>query len=168
VNLEEIRNRHEDERLELKSAEVLAKDPESVARGVVGMLNAKGGEIWIGVDEENERPAAINPVTEPEQARRRLWDYLVETMDPAPLPGEVVIDLESIQQDRAVLIVRIQPPAESSPRLPFAFRKKGGWHFVRRIGARNHPMTREEIFGARATGISDEAERGFETAVQAS
>jgi hypothetical protein len=155
VNLEEIRNRHEDERLELKSAEVLARDPESVARAVVGMLNATGGEIWIGVDEENERPAAINPVAEPERARRRLWDYLVETTDPAPLPGEVVIDLEPIQQDRAVLIVRIQPPPESSPRLPFAFRRKGGWHFIRRIGARNHPMTREEVFRQPITRTSD-------------
>lgn len=163
MNIERILGRREDQRLEFKSADVLASDLESVARAVAGMLNAEGGEIWIGVEEENERPAAINPAAEPERARRRLEDYLVELIEPAPQAGEVTIEMLPVQADRAILVVRIQPPERSTGRWPFAFRKKGGWHFVRRIGARNHPMTRDEIF---APPVMRSADKAVENAIQ--
>lgn len=146
MSLDEILGRREDQRLEFKSAEVLTRDLESVAREVVGMLNAEGGEIWIGVEDENDIAVAIRPVVDPARERRRLIDYLLETVDPAPLTDEVKIDARPAEANPAVLVVRVQP-SNLAGRRPFAYRKKGGWHFLRRVDARNHPMTREEIFG---------------------
>lgn len=155
MNVEEILGRREDHRLEFKSAGVLAGDLESVAREVVGMLNAEGGEIWIGVEDEEDVAVGINPVADPAREKRRLLDYLLETVDPAPLTEEVRIEARPAEADPAVLVVHAQP-SQSRGRQPFAYRKKGGWHFLRRVHARNHPMSREEIFRTRVTRSTDE------------
>jgi Schlafen, AlbA_2 len=142
----EILGRREDQRLEFKSKDALA-DPGTIARAVVGMLNAGGGEVWIGVDEKDGVAASVAAIPDPERAGDRLRDYLVETLDPSPTAQEVTIELAPPAADPALLVVKVQPAGEDSGRVPYAFRKRGGWHFVRRVGARNHPMSRQEIFG---------------------
>jgi len=152
----EILGRREDQRLELKSKAAL-DSPETIARAVAGMLNAGGGEVWIGVEEREEegKAAAVDPVPEPEQAGRRLLDYLVDVLDPSPTAQEVTIEPSPADADPALLLVKVRPADERSGRGPYALRKGGAWHFVRRIGARSHPMSREEIFGATARGADD-------------
>lgn len=142
----EILGRREDQRLELKSKGAL-EEPSKIAREVVAMLNSDGGEVWIGVEEEDGVAAAIDPVSEPDRARDRLRDYLVDALDPSPTADEVSIDLVPAGTGSALLVVKARPADEGSGRTPYAFRKAGGWHFVRRVGARNHPMSRQEIFG---------------------
>jgi hypothetical protein len=142
----ELLGRREDQRLEFKSREAL-RDPSSIAREVVGMLNAAGGEVWIGVVDEEAKAVALDPVASPERARDRLRDHLTDTIEPSPLPEEVSIELVPPDADPALLAVQVRAPAPRAGRLPFAFRKGGGRHFVRRIGSRNLPMSREEIFG---------------------
>ncbi|HEV7519128.1 MAG TPA: ATP-binding protein, partial [Thermoanaerobaculia bacterium] len=130
----------EDHRREFKSAEAL-KNPEIVARGVVALLIAEGGEVWVGLREESERAVAIEPIANPEREGRRLLDYLVDTIEPSPLGGEIGVEPVP-SEDGFVLRVTARP---QEGRKPYAFSKKGGWHFVVRIGARTRPMTREEI-----------------------
>ena len=157
MKVEEILGKREDQRLEFKSAKSLAEEPESVARAVVGMLNAGGGEIWIGVDDEEDVAVAVNPVTEPEREKARLRDFLLETLIPSPIAEEVSLEVVPSGTDPAFLVVRVQPQAQETGRRPYAFRRRGGWHFLRRIGARNHPLSREEIFGARLSAGRDQA-----------
>lgn len=156
----EILGRREDQRLEFKSREVLAQDPSQIARAVVGTLNAEGGKIWIGVEEEGSVAVAVEPVRDAERQKERLRDYLLDVLDPTPLPDEVSIDLEPPGAEPAVLVVTVQPAEDREERRPYAFRKAGGWHFLRRVGARNHPMSRQEIFGWRVKGRGDEAVEG--------
>lgn len=155
----EILGRREDQRLEFKSAETLTKEPSQIARAVVGMLNAGGGEVWIGVEEEDSVAVAVEPVHDPERAKQRLRDYLMDVLDPSPLEDEVSIELMPAGADPAVLVMNVQATESGKGRKLYAFRKAGGWHFLRRVGARNHPMSREEIFGRAA-------EREGDTAVQ--
>jgi hypothetical protein len=151
----EILGRRENQHLELKSSGAL-NEPSDVAREVVGMLNADGGEVWIGVGEEDGKAVSIEAIPAPERARDRLRDYLLEVVDPSPTADEVTIELVPPETDPALVVVKVRPPGRRAGRQPFAFRKRGGWHFVRRTGARNHPMSRQEIFGG--SGERDEPE----------
>lgn len=160
----EILGRREDQRLELESKDAL-DDPGKIAREVVGLLNAGGGEIWIGVEEEEGVAVAIDPVSDPERAIGRLWDFLVDALDPSPTAEEVSIAPVPTGAESALVVVKARPTGERSGRLPYAFRKAGGWHFVRRAGARNHPMSREEIFG-RPVPRGDEALAGIARALE--
>lgn len=122
------------------------------------MLNAEGGTIWIGIEDDKEGAAgAVEPVAEPEREKRRLLDYLVEAVEPTPIEDEVVIEVHALGAgDRGLLAIRVRPSGADSGRVPAAFLRKGGRHYVRRIDARNHQMTRAEVF-RRETPLGDRA-----------
>lgn len=69
-------------RLELKGADVL-KDPEKIAREIVAMLNAEGGEVWVGLREEGNRAVAVEEIADPEGEQRRLLDFLGDVVEPS-------------------------------------------------------------------------------------
>lgn len=155
----EVLGRREDQTLEFKSRAALDKSPATVARAVVGMLNAGGGEVWIGVEEADETAVAIEPVSDPDRAAQRLRDYLVDALDPSPSGEEVRVEVSPADADPALLRVVVRPPGDGTRRAPWAFRQKGGWHFLRRVGSRNHPMSREELFGESPRARRDEGAR---------
>ena len=131
--------REESQTLEFKSREALAK-PAGIARAVVAMLNARGGEIWIGLGEEGSRAARVEPIESPDRERHRLWNHLVDSIEPPPLEEE--LDLEEVPADSG-FVFRIRVAA--GHRGPYAHLREGGRFFVMRTGARVRPMTREEI-----------------------
>lgn len=157
----EILGRREDQRLELESKDAL-DDPGKIAREVVGLLNAGGGEVWIGVEEEGGVAVAVDPVPDPERAKARLLDFLGDTVDPSPTPTEISIEVVPPGAEPGVLVLTVQPSGEDSGRIPYAFRKRGGWHFARRVGARSHPMSRQEIFGRPVERGDDALERALD------
>ncbi len=130
----------ESQRLEFKAADAL-KEPEKIAREVVAMLNAEGGEVWVGLREEEGRAVAVEAVPNAEAEEHRLLDYLVDTIEP-PLSGnEVDVDPRDEGEGAVLRIVAAPDPA----RRPYAFLRKGGRHFVIRIKDRIRPMTRDEL-----------------------
>jgi len=130
----------ESSRLEFKGADSL-KDPEKIARQVVAMLNAEGGEVWVGLREEGGRAVMVEAIPNSEAENSRLKDYLVDTIEPS-LKGREV-NLEILDQGAgAVLCIAVAPEAAKKP---YAFLKKDGRHFVVRVGDRSRPMTRDEI-----------------------
>jgi hypothetical protein len=169
MTIDEVLRRREDQHLEFKSARSLA-EPENVARELVGMLNAEGGTIWIGIEDgENGAAGPVDPVPNAERAKGRLLDYLLETIEPTPSSDEFAIEVHQYGvDDRGLLEIRVHPPSKDSPRSPAAFVRKGGKHFVRRIDRRNHPMSREEVFGQRAnTGQDEEVENAIRKLAEA-
>lgn len=135
----------ESQLLELKGAEAL-KEPEKIAREVVAMLNAQGGVVWVGIREDNGVGVAVEPITNPELEQRRLHDFLVDTIEPALSAPEAKVVIELNERGEAVLIVELRPLERNKP---YAFLRKGGRHFVIRVGDRLRPMTREELFRPR-------------------
>jgi hypothetical protein len=130
----------ESQRLEFKGADAL-KDPEKIAREVVAMLNAEGGEVWVGLREEEGRAVAVEAIPNAEAEKRRLLDYLVDTIEP-PLSGnEVDVEPRDEGEGAVLRIVAAPDPA----RRPYAFLRKGGRHFVIRIKDRIRGMTRDEL-----------------------
>lgn len=127
--------------LEFKGADAL-KEPEKIAREAVAMLNADGGKVWIGLREEGGRAVALEPIADPEGEERRLLDFLVDTIEPSVSDKEIEVGSLS-EKDEFVLRVTVAP---NSTRRPYAFLRKGGRHFVIRVGDRVRPMVREEIF----------------------
>lgn len=127
-------------RLEFKARASL-DTPEDIAREVVGMLNAGGGDVWIGLREEEGRAVAVDPIPEADRELRRLQDFLVDTIEPPPIEKEV--ELQRIDENGgSILRVSSTPQRE---RGPYAFLRKGGRHYVIRVGARLRPMSGQEI-----------------------
>lgn len=142
----------EGERLEFKSVRALAK-PEIVARAVVAMLNAGGGEVWIGLREEDAVAVEIESLEDAEDARRRLHDALVDSIEPSPLGEELRIEIEGA--DARILRVEVK----QSQRGPFAVLLPGGGRSYQvRVGARSRPLTFDEI-GERFASRTKAAER---------
>lgn len=144
----------ESQRLEFKGADTL-KEPEKIAREVVAMLNAEGGEIWVGLREEEGRAVAVEAIPNAEAEKRRLLEHLVDTVEPPLSSHEVGVEPRDEGKGAVLRIVAAPDPA----RRPYAFLRKGGRHFVVRIKDRIRPMTRDELLardqGPQAIGSAE-------------
>jgi len=165
-------SKRENETLELKSAAAL-RAPETIARGAVAMLNSEGGDVWIGFNEgKSTNEVEAISLTESERERRRLQDYLLDVIEPTPVEGEVSVTTLPLgngsEEMGQVLRVTMKPIPE---RRPYAFRRHGGRYFVRRVGDRIVPMSREDIGSHfRRMPISttpDEARKELQREIQA-
>jgi len=155
--------KREDLHLEFKSADSL-KDPEKLAREIVAMLNADGGEVWVGLGEEEERAVLVESVPDAERESRRLHDYLVDVIEPPPDAQEVRVNIRESDEGKKLLCIETMP---SSDRKPYAFLRKGGRFYVTRVGARIRPMTRDEIFSKQPEGLDAGVERAESTILAA-
>jgi len=61
TRLEAPIGQREDQRTEFKRAEALRR-LEPISHAVVSMLNASGGNVWIGVIEQDERWQGVEPI----------------------------------------------------------------------------------------------------------
>lgn len=152
--------RREDLHLELKPAEALDR-PEVIGRVVVAMLNAEGGDIWIGVRDQGGTAVELQGIPEANRAAASLRDSLIDRLDPSPLPQEVQIEAVPQDDEISVLRVHVEPTKE---RGPYALVKSGGWHFPVRVGSRIRPMSRREIFRHLGRGSVDES--GLDAAIE--
>ena len=101
------------------------------------MLNADGGEVWVGLAEDRGVAVRVEPIAQVEFQVSRLLDHLVDVIDPAMVHDEIRV--EAIDR---VIRVTVKPRAENRP---YSLKGKGGAvHFPVRIGDRIRPMTREE------------------------
>lgn len=131
----------EDFHLEFKAQAALGT-PEDIAREVVAMLNAEGGEVWIGLREEGGRAVAIDPIPDPDREETQLRDYLIDKIEPSPSVKEVKI-LRAETTEGILFRLKLTPAGNHKP---YALLKKGGGrHYIIRIGERLRPMTREEL-----------------------
>jgi predicted HTH transcriptional regulator len=110
---EPLLGRDEGPQLEFKSREAL-EDLAKVGREVVGMLNAEGGEVWVGVREEAGRAVAVEALADPGLARQRLRDYLADSLEPR-LQAEVAVEVVEWQGSPALLRIEIRPRRERQP-----------------------------------------------------
>ena len=142
----------EGERLELKSKDVL-REPEKVAREAVAMLNSHGGEIWIGIREAGSHHE-IEPIADAEGERRRLQNHLVDVIEPRLTSKEIAVAIEGKDEGGPVLLVTVEP---QGGRGPYALlRSNGARYFLRRLGDRIVPMSREEILAGSRTARKED------------
>jgi len=137
MTAEQLLGRAEDLHLELKSAAVL-KQPEGILREVVGMLNADGGLIVIGVEEEAGQAVAIEDVEHAEAQQIALQDQILDRIQPRPQDATVkIVEIG----DKQVLTVNVTPGVNK----PYAFSRQGALVFVRRYHDRLRPMSLDEV-----------------------
>jgi hypothetical protein len=136
----QILGKSENETLEFKGRDAL-KEPLKIGRGVVAFLNAKGGDVWVGIREEEGKAVVVEGIDEPETARRMLRDHLVDTIEPSPGDEEVTIEVQPAG-NKGVLRVRANP---REGRKPYCQRKNEGRFFFVRIADRVRTLTREEL-----------------------
>ncbi len=151
--------RPESNKLEFKSSE---SRPVDIAREVVALLNATGGEIWWGVKEAGGKAASEDPFLDGESRKRDLQNHLIDTIEPSPtMPGEVKLDLVPTIAPGHVMRIKVA----RLQRGPAAQMKDQGRRYWIRVGDRVRTMSREEIasrFGAKGHS-RDEAETGLLT-----
>ncbi len=129
----------ESSKLEFKSGEVL-RDPSKVGREVVAFLNSSGGEVWVGLEEEQSVAVRVSAIPDPEQARKRLLDFLVDTIEPSLTDRE-------LKSEVVEGVIKLQARPETR-RGPYCFVARDGRHFLKRLDTRSRLMTREEIRNA--------------------
>lgn len=146
---QQLIGRPEDDRLEFKGAEILGQ-PTKVAREIVALLNASGGEVWIGVQERDGVATSFQAIPNAVAARDALWNHLVDTIEPSPLNDEVSIGSVAVPQGGDLIKVAVK----GGPRRPYALLKDRGRQFLIRTGARLRDMSREEVGDAFRGGES--------------
>ncbi len=129
--------------LEFKRGDAL-KDPSGVAREVVGFLNGKGGEIWIGVGEIDGVASEVEGIPDARLEGDRLQDVLVDRVEPSPVMGaEVQIEAVPFPEDPSRWLLRVV--VEPGRRGPYALLRQMSRAYLVRTGSRLRTMTREEV-----------------------
>jgi hypothetical protein len=124
----------ESDRLEFKEAEALRR-LANIGREVVGFLNAKGGEIWIGVEEKEGRAVGFQQIADIDRSLISLRDHLIETVEPQYQTDDVKLDAKDG-------LIHVTVKKGKNP--PYALRD-GGRRFLIRVADRLREMSREEI-----------------------
>lgn len=136
----------ENERLEFKASEVLRSPAgrRKLMEEVVGMLNARGGRILIGVREQDSIAAALDPIPEVE---RNLYDHsmrdlLVDAIEPRVTDQDCRVRwLHAL--DGYVLELDVRLPQEE--RRPFCRLSGKDRRYLVRVGDRLRPMKYAEL-----------------------
>jgi hypothetical protein len=136
--------KRETEVLEFKGRDKV-KEHKDLGLEVVAFLNTKGGDLYIGLREENGIAVEAEPIENAESEARALRDFLVDKVEPKASPGEV--DVSVIERDgtRGVLRVRVKRGAHG-PYALLGHRDSRRFHV--RIGERLRSMSREELVAA--------------------
>ncbi len=149
----------ESQTLEFKGAESLRK-PETLGREIVGMLNAIGGRLWIGLAEQDGLAARVEPIANPDRAARTLLDHLIETIAPSLCPEDVKIETRIDSTGAAVLLVMVADRGKNRP--PYGYRTRHGWYFGIRVADRLRAMSWQEIFSDSSQALSAAQARWLE------
>jgi hypothetical protein len=140
------------------------ESPEKVARDVVAMLNAAGGEIWIGLAEAHGRAVAVEPIADIEARRRQLLQFLTDKIEPPLRHDEVKIEVCQVTEPAGALLVVTVLPQEG--RRPYAYLQGGGRFFTLRVRDSIRSMEREELLGSRPglgeSGLSQALAKAFD------
>ncbi|MBS2021961.1 MAG: ATP-binding protein [Deltaproteobacteria bacterium] len=147
----------ESEKLEFKARAVL-DDPRKVVRELVGFLNAAGGNLWIGVSEQQGRATSVEKFDGIQAARSRLVDAIVGQIEPSLLVGREIIFHEEEVEDDGKGLLRIE--VKEGGARPYAELRGEGRFFHIRTGARLRNMSRDELAMAFAKGPA--AQRRFQ------
>lgn len=147
--------------LEFKGRDTL-KDLSAAGREVVAMLNAQGGEIWVGLREEQGRAVLVEGLEKPELERQRLRDYLVDSIEPQLSTAEVQVEPVPDETGQVVLRLVVKPSDASRP---YALLKQNARYFLTRFEDRLRLMTREEILGRGKEGAGGQRRRATKEAL---
>lgn len=109
--------------------------PDKIAKAMSALLNADGGRILLGVEDDGE----ISGLTQPrDQAEQRIMSIAQNNVQPPIIPFWSTVMMESGRQ------VGIVALPDDSPGKPYRARIGKAWISFSRIGASSRETTREE------------------------
>lgn len=150
--------RKEGQHLALKRRDLLhGVGPVALAREAVAMLNADGGEVWIGLAEEGGVATRVEPIARAPLEASRLREWLVDLVVPPLVHDEIRVDAIG-----GVLRITVVPRADCRP---YALKGRGGaLYFPVRMEDRIRPMAlTERQVAATGTGSETGLERAIES-----
>lgn len=143
MNISEVKlllDTRESARMEFKAADAL-KNPTIIAREVVAFLNAEGGDILVGIREQDGVATMLESIPNAAAVVGNLRNHLVDTIEPSPLDNEV--EIHQIPRGDLGAIIHVQ--VHEGSRRPYALLKDRGRQFHIRVADRIREMTRQEI-----------------------
>jgi len=141
----------ESEVLEFKGRDALS-DRKELGREVVAFLNTQGGDLYIGIREENEIAVEVEPIADAEEEVRKLRDSLHDSIEPSPSPGELTLTVEQAEEGQSLLRIRVRKGAHG----PYALGSVGARRFMVRVLDSSRPMSREELAARFTEGAREE------------
>jgi len=135
--------RRESAELEFKGSDAIG-DLAIIGRAAVALLNAAGGALWIGIEESEGIAVKAPGLTNAEPERRRILDYLVDSIEPPPTHEEIDATLVAVDETckRQAVRLRLTP---RDGRRPYALVRRHARHYLKRFDARARYMTRAEL-----------------------
>src|SRR5687768_7827026 len=106
--------KRESQRLEFKAAAAL-ESLSTVSREAVAMLNAEGGEIWIGLREHDGVATSVEAIRDAEDRKIALLNHLLDVIEPRLTSQEVDIRVVGVPEGGEILLVDLDPRVESRP-----------------------------------------------------
>lgn len=140
VKVDEILGRKEGQRLEFKRA-AIAENSDAVIRAVVGMLNATGGRIVIGVMEANGVGHSLESVPEVAKLEDSLRNRLLDTVHPRDDLSRLVSFSTPQVEGKTLLVLDVK----RSQGIPRVFSKGGAFYPLKRFDNRLRTMTYEQL-----------------------
>ena len=125
------------------------------------MLNADGGEVWIGLRDRGGRAVEEEDVERLSERQRSLRDYLLDTIEPPLRNKDLRVEPVGAKEERGLLVVKVR---RAEKRGPYCHVKSGGRFFSVRVGDRLRPMTHLELAEAFRTAGESEADRDLKLA----
>ncbi|MFQ5749721.1 MAG: helix-turn-helix domain-containing protein [Planctomycetota bacterium] len=149
--------------MEFKQAEILRsrKGMRHLLEEIVGMLNAGGGRILVGVREEKGAAVALDPLRDQDLGALEspLRDMLADAIEPRLRGGECALEWVPAL-DGFVLELQVQP-RDPRPHPPFCLLSGRDRRYLRRIGDRLRPMSYAEIQEGCREGSAEPKEDWF-------
>lgn len=136
----------ESQRLEFKAAELLRTPAgrRKLLRAIAGMLNAGGGQLLVGLREQDGALAGLDPLTDDDRKHEgSLRDALLDAIEPRIEPNEC--DLAWLPAPGgSVLEIRVHP-RQPPQHPPFCMRDGDSRIYLKRVGDRLRVMTYAEL-----------------------
>ncbi len=123
--------------IESETVELKSKFTDSICKEIVAFLNAKGGDVIIGVNDSGK----VVGLKDPDETSKKVSDILTDQIEPNP-QSSVTTEIR-IEEGVPVLLVHVQKGER-----PLYCQKKYGYSStgcVIRIGAACKSMTEEQI-----------------------
>ena len=109
--------------------------PDEIAKAMSALLNAVGGRILLGVEDDGE----VSGLTQPcNQVERRIMSIARNRVQPPIVPFWSTVTMEDGRQ------VGIAALPEDSPGKPYRARIGKAWVSFSRVGTASRETTREE------------------------
>ena len=128
-----------EENMYLEFKKELPRQVNKIVKEIVAFANAEGGELVIGIEEQNSTAGRLNPIEKRPGIREQIAQVIDTNTDPKLEGYEIIVIDDEDDNSKAYVVVRVK----KSPKAPH-MDTSNHRYYVRR-GNRTDPMLDSEV-----------------------